>query len=71
MSTKKVPFLFYNSMPRLQAQNLPDYQLEASPKSMALFLSTLRQEYGSVRGYVETQGAEVSLFNRLERALLT
>ena len=51
--------------------NLPNYLSEASPESMALFLSTLRQEYGSVRGYMEMQGAEVSLFNQLERTLLT
>jgi len=52
-------------------KNLPEYQLEASPESMALFLSTLKREYGSVRGYVEAQGAEVSLIHRLEKALLT
>lgn len=52
-------------------KNLPEYQLQASPKSMALFLSTLKKEYGSVRGYVEAQGAEMSLIPRLERALLS
>ena len=52
-------------------ENLPNYTFETSPGSMALFLSTLRQEYGSIRGYAEVQGAEVSLFKRLERTLLT
>jgi hypothetical protein len=37
---------------------------------MELFLSALKQGYGSVRGYVEAQGAEGELFNQLERALL-
>ena len=52
-------------------EHLPNYTFETSPGSMALFLSTLRQEYGSIRGYAEVQGAEVSLFKRLERTLLT
>jgi len=62
----------WNNDPRTAEvhKNLPEYQLKASPESMALFLSTLNKEYGSVRGYVMVQGAEVSLFNRLERALL-
>lgn len=51
-------------------RNLPEYQLKASPESMALFLSTLQKEYGSARGYIEAQGADLSLFDRLERALL-
>jgi hypothetical protein len=50
-------------------RNLPEYQLEASPKSMELFLSTLKREYGSVTGYIQAQGAEVSLIHRLEKAL--
>jgi len=52
-------------------KNLPEYQLKASPESMVLFLSILKKEYGSVRGYVMAQGAEVSLIHRLEKALLT
>ena len=62
----------WNNDPRTAEvhKNLPEYQLKASPESMALFLSTLNKEYGSVRGYVMVQGAEVSLFNRLGRALL-
>jgi protein-tyrosine phosphatase len=52
-------------------KNLPAYAWEAAPESMALFLSTIKREYGSARGYVEAQGAELSLIHRLERALLT
>jgi len=52
-------------------ENVPEYLLEASPESMTFFLSTLKREYGSVRGYVEAYGAEVSLIHRLQTALLT
>jgi protein-tyrosine phosphatase len=51
-------------------RKLPPYQLEASAESMALFLSTLKREYGSGRGYLEAQGADSSLVHRLENALL-
>jgi protein-tyrosine phosphatase len=63
----------WNNDPRTAEvhKNLPEYQLKASPESMALFLSTLNKEYGSVRGYVMAQGAEASLIHRLEKALLT
>lgn len=50
---------------------LPDYFWKAAPESMALFLSTLRREYGSVRDYVKAQGVEPSLIKRLESSLLT
>lgn len=52
-------------------KHLPGYFWKAAPESMALFLSTLQREYGSVRGYVEAQGAEASLSRRLKRSLLT
>jgi len=52
-------------------ENVPEYLLEASPESMTFFLSTLKREYGSVRGYIEAYGAEVSLIHRLQTALLT
>ncbi len=42
-------------------KNLPQYQWHAFPESMALFLTTLQREYGSVRRYLETQGVEPSL----------
>jgi protein-tyrosine phosphatase len=52
-------------------KNVPEYLLKASPESMTVLLSTLKREYGSVRGYVEAHGAEVPLINRLKTALLT
>ena len=62
----------WNSDPRMAEaiKNLPEYRLEASPESMALLLSTLKGEYGSVRGYVEAQGVKESLIHRLENTLL-
>ncbi len=51
--------------------DIPEYFWKASPESMKLFLSTLRKEYGSIRGYLDTMGMEPSLVGRLERALLT
>lgn len=53
-----------------EVRNLPDFQWEATAESMSLFLSLLRQEYGSVRGYLERNGAVASLVSRLEKALL-
>lgn len=50
--------------------SLPPYQLRADPESMAFFLSGIRHEYGSARGYIEIQGAEKTLAKRLETALL-
>lgn len=50
---------------------LPGYFWEAAPESMALFLVTLRHEYGSVQDYLKAQGITSSLINRLESALLT
>ena len=52
-------------------KSLPEYFWTAAPDSMALFLATLKEEYGSVRGYLKTQGADLSLIHRLEKALLT
>jgi protein-tyrosine phosphatase len=51
--------------------DIPEYFWKASPESMALFLTTLRQEYGSVEGYLKAMGMEPSLVKRLEKALLT
>ena len=51
-------------------RNLPAYTWEASSASMVRFLSSLKREFGSVRGYLAMHGAETSLFNRLEKALL-
>jgi hypothetical protein len=43
---------------------------ESSAASMELFLSTTNQDYGSIRDYLLTHGADRSLFGRLEQALL-
>lgn len=51
--------------------SLPDYFWQAAPESMVVFLSSLKKEFGSVRDYLKAKGAEPSLFERLERALLT
>jgi hypothetical protein len=37
---------------------------------MARFLALLRREYGSAGGYLEAQGADNSLLQRLEKAVL-
>ena len=51
--------------------DIPDYFWKASPESMELFLTTLRRDYGSIEGYLESMGMEPSLTERLEMALLT
>ena len=53
-----------------EVKNLPAYTWEATSESMRWFLSSLKREFGSARGYLEMHGAEESLFNRLEQALL-
>jgi protein-tyrosine phosphatase len=53
-----------------EEKNLPAYTWEATAASMALFLSGLKQEFGSARGYLEMNGADKSLFERLKKALL-
>ncbi len=50
---------------------LPGFFWKATAESMALFLNTLRRDYGSIRGYLEFMGSETALVERLERALLT
>jgi protein-tyrosine phosphatase len=52
-------------------KTLPGFFWKASPDSMALFLNTLRRDYGSIEGYLEFMGSGPSLVERLERALLT
>ena len=52
-------------------KNLPAYSWEAAPENMILLLSYLKREFGSVGGYLEWCGANKSLFERLEKALLT
>jgi hypothetical protein len=53
-----------------EEKNLPAYTWEATAESMELFLTGLRQESGSARGYLEMNGADKSLFKRLEKVLL-
>jgi protein-tyrosine phosphatase len=50
--------------------SLPKYQLEISTESMVFFLAALKREYGSAREYLRAQGADPSLVQRLEKALL-
>jgi protein-tyrosine phosphatase len=49
---------------------VPDYFWKAKPESMELFLTTLRKQYGSIPGYLESMGSKDSLIDRLEKALL-
>jgi len=50
--------------------DIPEYFWKAPPESMELFLTTLRREYGSIKGYLNVMGMEPSLPARLEKALL-
>jgi protein-tyrosine phosphatase len=51
-------------------KTLPPYENEAKAESIIFFLYALKHEYGSTREYLEMHGAEVSLFERLEKVLL-
>ena len=51
-------------------KSLPGYFWETVPESMALLLTTLRKEYGSINGYLESRHIEPSLIGQLESALL-
>jgi protein-tyrosine phosphatase len=53
-----------------EVKELSDFQWEASADSMARFLVLLRREYGSAAGYLEAQGVDNALSQRLEEALL-
>jgi protein-tyrosine phosphatase len=53
-----------------RADSLPDYFWTSNAESMELFLTALRREFGSVKGYLEAHGAEAGLFDRLREALL-
>ena len=53
-----------------EVKEVPDFQWEASAESMARFLALLRREYGSAAGYLEVHGADDSLPQRLQEALL-
>jgi protein-tyrosine phosphatase len=51
-------------------KDLPAFMHEASAASMELFLSTMKQNYVSIRAYLLKNGADKSLFGRLDQALL-
>ena len=53
-----------------EVKDVPDSHWEALAESMVRFLALLRREYGSVAGYLEAQGADNSLLQRLEEAVL-
>ena len=50
--------------------NLPEYQQKLHPETITALLATLRAEYGSIQGYLESFGAEKTLFSQLEETLL-
>ena len=52
-------------------RQIPGFFWKAAPESMIMFLATLRREHGSITDYLEAQGADKSLVNRLEGSLLT
>lgn len=49
---------------------LPDFFWTAVPDAMALFLDSLRRDYGSIEGYLESMGGGTVLIERLQDALL-
>jgi protein-tyrosine phosphatase len=61
----------HGPLPPAGLGKIPEYFWEASPVSMALFLSSIKNEYGSVQECLKTAGAETALFNNLEKVLLT
>jgi protein-tyrosine phosphatase len=52
------------------ANLFPAFAWEAAPVSMALLLAALKDNYGSTAGYLKANGADFTLVNRLEKALL-
>jgi protein-tyrosine phosphatase len=53
-----------------EIKSLADYHWKADEAAMRTFLTSINNEYGSIRGYLDTQGADKSLVKRLEKALL-
>ncbi len=49
---------------------LPGFFWEATRESMTMFLTMLKQEFGSIESYINEHGADPSLISRLENALL-
>jgi protein-tyrosine phosphatase len=54
----------------LDTSSLPDYVWRIIPQTVAVFLNSIRTQYGSARDYIKAQGANHSLADRLEKALL-
>jgi protein-tyrosine phosphatase len=52
------------------ANHFPEFALKAVPESMAALLSAIKKEYGSTGGYLKTHGADSTLVERLQKALL-
>jgi len=50
--------------------SLPAYFWEVTPHIVSWFLTSLRNKYGSSMNYIRKHGANDSLANRLEKALL-
>ena len=48
----------------------PKWLFDPAPENIAMFLSYLGREYGSVREYVVSNGSDNALFRHLEEALL-
>jgi hypothetical protein len=53
-----------------EIKSLADDHWKVDKVSMRTFLTLINTEYGSIRGYLDTQGADKSLVKRLEKALL-
>jgi protein-tyrosine phosphatase len=54
----------------LETSILPDYVWRVIPQTVSIFLTSIRTQYGSAWNYIKAQGANHSLANRLEKALL-
>jgi protein-tyrosine phosphatase len=52
------------------ANKLPDFFWDTGSELMTFFLNGIRKEYGSMRGYLSTHGANDSLFGKLGKQLL-
>ena len=75
LSAPYVEFLYNRKKSETQKEenqdNLPEFFWKVAPENMVLFLTALKQEYGSTRQYIKTKGAEQSLIDLLKKNLLT
>jgi protein-tyrosine phosphatase len=51
-------------------KKIPDYFWEARPETMALFLTTLKQKYGTIVGYLINLGVDTYLIEGIRKVLL-